>query len=142
LEQVTGSTADRYMFRSSPLRNLALQAAFFHNGCFTRLEDAVRFHLDVFTGAQNYDPVKAGVAADLAEVSPGPIEPVLARVDPLLSKPISLTDTEFSQLVSYLRDGLLDKRARPENLRDLVPEVIPSGRAPLTFEFQAELQKK
>src|SRR5215831_10086137 len=60
LEQVTGNEADRYMFRSSPLRNLALQAAFFHNGCFTRLEDAVRFHLDV-SAARNYDPMRAGV---------------------------------------------------------------------------------
>src|SRR4051812_18258245 len=47
LEQVTSNPDDRYMFRTSPLRNLALQPAFFHNGCFTRLEDAVRFHLDV-----------------------------------------------------------------------------------------------
>jgi len=36
-------------FRTSPLRNAALQSAFFHNGCFTRLEDAIRHHLDVFS---------------------------------------------------------------------------------------------
>jgi cytochrome c peroxidase len=142
LEQVTGNTEDRYMFRTSPLRNLALQAGFFHNGCFTRLEDAVRFHLDVFTGARQYDPVKAGLAEDLAEVTPAPTEPVLARVDPLLANPIVVSDTEFNQLVDFLRNGLLDKQARPENLRRLVPQVIPSGRAPLTFEFEAELQKK
>ena len=35
-EEVTGDKADRYKFRSSPLRNIALQAAFFHNGSFTR----------------------------------------------------------------------------------------------------------
>jgi cytochrome c peroxidase len=143
LEQVTGNDSDLYMFRSSPLRNLGLQVAFFHNGCFTRLEDAVRFHLDVFTGARNYDPVKAGVAPDLAHADlMGPIEPVLARVDPLLSNPIVVSDTEFNQLVDFLRAGLLDKRARPENLRYLVPHVIPSGREALTFEFEAELQAK
>ena len=32
LEQITGDAADRYKFRSSPLRNAALQPAFFHNG--------------------------------------------------------------------------------------------------------------
>src|SRR5690349_7641009 len=37
LEQVTGLARDRYKFRTSPLRNAALQPAFFHNGCFTRL---------------------------------------------------------------------------------------------------------
>jgi cytochrome c peroxidase len=36
LEQVTGDPADRYKFRTSPLRNVALQPAFFHNGAFTR----------------------------------------------------------------------------------------------------------
>ena len=45
LEQVTGNPIDRYAFRTSPLRNLALQPAFFHNGSFTKLEDAVRYHL-------------------------------------------------------------------------------------------------
>ena len=46
LEQVTLDSRDRYKFRTSPLRNLALQPAYFHNGAFTRLEDAVRYHLD------------------------------------------------------------------------------------------------
>ena len=46
-EQVTADPADRYEFRTSPLRNVALQPAFFHNGAFTRLEDAIAHHLDV-----------------------------------------------------------------------------------------------
>ena len=32
LEEITGDPADRYKFRTSPLRNVALQPAFFHNG--------------------------------------------------------------------------------------------------------------
>ena len=32
LEEFTGDPADRYKFRTSPLRNVALQPAFFHNG--------------------------------------------------------------------------------------------------------------
>src|SRR5205085_708185 len=54
LEQVTGDPGDRYKFRTSPLRNIALQPTFFHNGCFTRLDDAIRHHLDVFTSARSY----------------------------------------------------------------------------------------
>ncbi|MEP6921337.1 MAG: hypothetical protein ABI967_09440 [bacterium] len=42
LEQVTGHNIDRYMFRTAPLRNIGLQPAFFHNGAYTRLEDAIR----------------------------------------------------------------------------------------------------
>src|SRR5258705_8034984 len=37
LEQITGDANDRYKFRTSPLRNVAMQHAFFHNGAFTRL---------------------------------------------------------------------------------------------------------
>jgi len=40
LEDITADSADRYRFRTSPLRNLALQPAFFHDGAFTRLEDS------------------------------------------------------------------------------------------------------
>ena len=52
LEQVTGNSSDRYKFRTSPLRNAALQPAFFHNGAFRRLDDAIRHHLDVFWSAR------------------------------------------------------------------------------------------
>ena len=135
LEQVTGLAEDRYKFRTSPLRNAALQPAFFHNGCFTRLEDAIRHHLDVFSSTRNYDPLDAGVAADLM-VSRGPIDPVLKRLDPLLASPIGLGDQEFLSLIEFVRDGLLDKRAQPEHFRSLVPEKVPSGHAPLVFEFE------
>lgn len=134
LEQVTGNPNDRYMFRSSPLRNVGLQPAFFHNGCFTRLEDAVRHHLDVFASARGYNARRAGVAPDLA-VLLGPIEPVLARVDPLLATPISLSDDEFLWLVDFVRDGLLDRAINPERFRKLVPKTVPSGRPVLEFEF-------
>ena len=136
---MTGLAEDRYKFRTSPLRNAALQPAFFHNGCFTRLEDAIRHHLDVFSSARNYDPLNAGVAADLM-VFRGPIDPVLERLDPLLVSPIGLGDQEFRSLIEFVRDGLLDKRAQPEHFRSLVPEQVPSGHAPLVFEFEKKLQ--
>ena len=134
LEQVTGDPNDRYRFRTSPLRNVAVQPTFFHNGAFIRLEDAIRHHLDVTASVNNYDPVAAGVAPDLTG-PPGPMTPVLARLDPLLAVPIYLTDEEFRQLVDFVSNGLLDPRAQPENLRKLVPMSVPSGRPVLTFEF-------
>jgi cytochrome c peroxidase len=135
LEQVTGSPEDRYVFRTSPLRNVALQPAFFHNGSFTRLEDAVRHHLDVFTSARNYDPVRAGIAEDLRNRL-CPVEPVLAQIDPLLATPIGLSDDEFQCLVDFVREGLLDRRAEPAHFRKLVPQFLPSGRPPLRFQFE------
>ena len=133
LEQVTGDSNDRYKFRTSPIRNVALQPTFFHNGAFTRLEDAVRHHLDVFTSARNYNPAAAGVDPDLTGRM-GPIEPVLERVDPILEIPIVLTEEEFRQLVDFVRNGLLDQRAKPESLRKLIPRSVPSGFPVLSFE--------
>ena len=123
------------MFRTSPLRNIALQPAFFHNGSFTLLKDAVRHHLDVFASARNYDPVRAAIAEDLRNRS-GPIEPVLSQIDPLLATPIRLSDDEFQCLVDFVREGLLDRRAEPAHFRKLVPQFLPSGRPPLQFQFE------
>ena len=133
LEQVTGNPADRYKFRSSPLRNAALQPAFFHNGAMTRIEDAIRHHLDVFDSARNYDAKKAHVAKDL-QYRVGPIEPVLARLDPLLRTPIRLSGGEFDALVAFVRDALLDERATKAYLCPRVPVSVPSGYPTLTFE--------
>jgi cytochrome c peroxidase len=133
LELITGNPNDRYKFRTSPIRNVSLQPTFFHNGAFTRLEDAVRHHMDVFTSAHNYSPADAGVDVDLTAPM-GPIEPVLARIDPILATPVNLTEDEFRQLVDFVRNGLLDPRAKPEDLRKLIPRSVPSGFPVLTFE--------
>jgi cytochrome c peroxidase len=133
LEQVTGNPADRYKFRSSPLRNAALQPAFFHNGAMTRIQDAIRHHLDVFDSARSYNPNGAGVAKDL-RYRIGPIEPVLARVDPLLQTPIDLTGGEFEALVAFVRDALLDERATKQHLCPLIPAIVPSGYPTMAFE--------
>ena len=69
----------------------------------------------------------------------GPIESVLERLDPLLASPIGLGDQELRSLLEFVRDGLLDQRAQPEHFRSLVPERVPSGRAPLVFEFEKKL---
>ena len=45
-------------------------------------------------------------------------------------------DDEFDWLVDFVREGLLDRRARPERLRNLVPQRVPSGRPTLIFQFQ------
>jgi cytochrome c peroxidase len=133
LEQVTGDPNDRYAFRTSPLRNLALQPTFFHNGCFTNLEDAVRYHLNAIGSAQSYNPITAGVDADL-QGPPGPIAPVLARIDPSLAIPITLPADEFRQLIAFLRTGLLDPKANAHDLRKLIPARVPSGRSVHVFQ--------
>lgn len=131
LAQVTGRLADRYAFRTSPLRNVALQPAFMHNGAFVRLEDAMRYHLDARRGARTYDVSK--LPADM-QGPPGPIGPLLERLDPLLRAPVALTEAEFTSLVEFVRHGLLDPRAQPHHLRRLIPARLPSGRPGFVFQ--------
>ncbi len=133
LEQVTGNPNDRYAFRTSPLRNLALQATFFHNGCFTKLEDAVRYHLNAIGSAPSYNPVAAGIDVDL-QGPQGPIAPVLARIDPALATPVTLSPDQFDQLIAFLRTSLLDPKANAHELRKLIPARVPSGRPVHVFQ--------
>jgi hypothetical protein len=118
---------------AAPLRNAALQPAFFHNGAMTRIQDAIRHHLDDLDSARNYNPHRAAVVIDL-RYRIGPIEPVLARVDEFLQTPITLTGGEFEALAAFVRDALLDERATRRHLSPLVPATVPSGYPPMDFE--------
>jgi cytochrome c peroxidase len=134
-EELTDDPVDRYAFRTSPLRNLALQPAFFHNGAFTRLRDALQYHLNTLASASAYDPAAAGLDSDLT-LRRGPIEPVLDRLDPRIVAlgNLGLATHQFEDLLEFLRGGLLDRRALPENLCKLIPASVPSGRRVLTFQ--------
>jgi cytochrome c peroxidase len=131
---VSGLDADRYAFRTAPLRNASLAAAFMHDGAFTTLEAAIRHHLDPAASADSYSAAAQHLPPDLRGPL-GPIEPMLARLDPLLAELPPLTDAEVHALAAFVSRALLDPRARPERLRTLVPERLPSGRAPLEFQF-------
>jgi cytochrome c peroxidase len=131
LEQVTGNPADRYKFRTSPLRNVALQPTFGHNGAFTSLDAAIRHHLDVRASLQAYstDALDDDLRGPL-----GPMQPLMDRLDSRVANPIVLSDDEFEDLLSFVRDGLLDFRANPARLRHQIPQHVPSGRPVLTFQ--------
>jgi cytochrome c peroxidase len=133
-EQVTGSEADRYAFRTSPLRNIAVQAAFMHDGAFLTLRDAIEHHLDVVASLRAYDPAAKGLPADLRGMI-GPVEAMRERLDPLVTTPRRVSADQLDSLVAFVSKGLLDDRALPSQLRRLVPKSVPSGRPTLTFQF-------
>jgi cytochrome c peroxidase len=136
--EVTQNEADRYAFRTPSLRNVAVEAAFMHDGAFTSLEAAIRHHLDAARSLLGYDPRTQGLPADLSGPI-GPTGPLLAQLDRRLAKPTVLTEREFDDLVSFVKEGLLDPRATPERLRRLVPKSVPSGRPALRFEFSGHV---
>jgi cytochrome c peroxidase len=131
LEEITGNPADRYKFRTAPLRNLAVAPGFFHNGAFVHVEDAIRFHLNVIAGARTYEPAAAGVPPDLARV--GPVVRV-KLLDRGVRQPTPLSPGQFDDLVAFVRDGLHDPRVNARSLCQLVPSTVPSGRPVLQFE--------
>ncbi len=128
LEQVTGDAADRYKFRTAPLRNLSVQSAFFHNGVFSSLYDTIQHYRHVFESARSFE------GARRETFFAGPIEPVLERVPDILNPGIQINDEEFEEVLEFVRNGLLDPRARPENLRSLIPDSVPSGLPLPVFE--------
>jgi cytochrome c peroxidase len=131
-EERTGNRVDRYKFRTAPLRNLAVAAGFFHNGAYTRLDDAIRFHLNIVESARGYNPATAGLPDDLTH-KVGPIIPK-ALLDPRVRNRITLDEEEFSDLVHFVENGLLDQRVKKTNLCDLIPASLPSGLPPIVFE--------
>jgi cytochrome c peroxidase len=133
LEQVTRDPADRYKFRTTPLRNLGAQQVFFHDGAFTHIDGAIKHHLNVFESARSYDPAAQRIAKDLWRV--GPIEPMLARVDSILATPLTLTPDELKQLTLFVRDALLDERAKAENLVWQKPDSVPSKTKVFYYEY-------
>jgi cytochrome c peroxidase len=128
--QTEGDPALRYMFRTAPLRNLKVAPGFFHNGAFGSLEAAIAHHLDVDRSLRRYDPAANNLPDDLHV---GPFKGILqAGIDPLLLKPIRLTDDEFDALVEFVRDGLFD--ARVLDFCDRLPDEVPSGLPLQQFE--------
>jgi cytochrome c peroxidase len=130
VEQTTGDPSLRYMFRTAPLRNLAVAPGYFHNGAFGSIEDAIKHHLDVLHSARHYDPERNGLPPDL---SVGPIEPVLAAgIDPLLATPIPLNGGQVNDLVAFVSQALLDERVL--DFCELVPARVPSGLSVAQFQ--------
>jgi len=131
----TENPNDRYAFRTPSLRNIAVEAAYMHDGAYTSLRSAIHHHLDAVASLRSYDPAAQGLPPDLTGPI-GPVQPLLDALDPLLRRPIALSSQEFDDLVVFVSGGLLDGRALPQRLRALIPRTLPSGRGPLTFEFE------
>ena len=137
--QISGDPADKYKFRSAPLRNIGLAPAFFHNGAFARLEDAIRFHVDPM---QPYDPSSTGIDRDLTKRMGPRIDE--SYLHPLFRKGgIGLSHAQLRDVTQFVKTGLLDPRATKENLCGLIPKLVPSKLKVLTFEAcESKLGKK
>jgi len=93
----------------------------------------IRHHLDVEKSVHRYNAADAGIAPDLRHRLAAP-QAMLETLDPVLRSPIRLNDREFQHVLDFVRNALLDGRARKRHLCTLIPESVPSGMPLLGFE--------
>lgn len=122
---VTGDPADRFAFRTPPLRNVALTAPYMHDGAYDSLEEAVRHHLDPVGSLEAYAgwQLPSDLAATLHAEQAGALSEAL---DPETVPPRALDDGEVRAIVVFL--GALTSRtelALPPGAG--APTAVPSG---------------
>jgi len=117
---VTGDPADRYRFRTTPLRNVELTGPYGHDGSLTSLRGFVEHYSESDLKLQSYDPLQ------LEPALRGTLLPntsaILAARDTVLNG-VVLTPDLVDKLMDYMQ-ALTDDAAR--NLSRSVPGHVPS----------------
>jgi cytochrome c peroxidase len=118
---VTGLESDKYLFRTTPLRNVELTGPYGHDGAIGTLQAFVEHYSDSDLKLLSFDPMQLDPALRNT-LLPNSAD-VLAQRDTLL-KGVVLTPALVEQLMDYM-SALTDDRAR--DLRHLTPRRVPSG---------------
>jgi cytochrome c peroxidase len=117
----TGNPANRYAFRTPPLRNVELTAPYGHDGAIVDLRSWVDHYSQSDTKLRAYDP------SQLEPLLQGTLLPtadgILLTRDSRLNK-LVLQPQTVDEITEFLR-SLTDPAAR--DLRQLVPAQVPSG---------------
>ncbi|NOK61406.1 MAG: c-type cytochrome [Chloroflexi bacterium AL-W] len=121
---VTRDEADRFAFRTPPLRNVDLSGPYMHNGAFATLESAIRHHLDPEKSLCTYDVNEQlpSLFQLTFQNNPELLDDMLATLDPVAPTE-ELTESEIKEIVAFL-SALTDPAAT--NL-DVTPNSVPSG---------------
>ncbi len=112
--RVTGRPADRYKFRTPPLRNVTLTAPYFHNGSAPTLGDATVQHVDPFRYADQYEESGA-FSMNLAQIG---------AISPILETKLQLSEDEVDFIITFL--GTLEDSGL-ELIDSIIPDSVPSG---------------
>lgn len=119
--RTTGNAADRYAFRTPPLRNVELTGPYGHDGAFTGLREFVDHYSESHLKLRNFDlnqvePILRGSVLATTEA-------ILATRDPLLEG-VVFTPQQVDEVTEFMK-ALTDPAAR--NLSRLTPQRVPSG---------------
>jgi cytochrome c peroxidase len=118
--RVTGASADRYLFRTTPLRNVELTGPYGHDGSIMTLRGFVEHYSESDLKLQAFDPLQLEPSLR-GTVLPN-TDAILAQRDTLL-RGVVLTPDLVDKLMSYM-SALTDDAAR--NLDHLAPTHVPS----------------
>jgi cytochrome c peroxidase len=119
--RVTGHLADRYRFRTTPLRNVELTGPYGHDGAFIGLRDFVDHYSESHLKLQNYD-INQLEPALRGTVLPT-INQILRTRDSLLEG-VVFTAQQVDEVTEFMK-ALTDPAAR--HLDRLTPRLVPSG---------------
>jgi len=118
------NTDENFEFRTPSLRNIELEAPYFHNGAYANLEDAVRHHLDPAESLATYDDSQVDFE-HIGTFNQSINGELLSTLSPLLAVDgAPLNDVEVDQILAFL-SSLTD----PASLSQLqeAPNELPSG---------------
>ena len=118
--RVTGLASDRYLFRTTPLRNVELTAPYGHDGAIASLRTFVEHYSESDLKLNAFDP--SGLEGSLRGTMQSNRLDILTQRDTLL-KGVVLTDALVDQLMAYM-SALTDPAAL--RIDNLVPPVVPS----------------
>ena len=122
-ERTTRNAAERYAFRTPPLRNVELTAPYGHDGAMVDLRDFVDHYSESDIKLRSFD-VDQLEALLRPSLRPN-VEQILATRDPLLEG-VVFPPVVVDEVTEFMRT-LTDPAAR--NLRRLAPSRVPSGLA-------------
>jgi cytochrome c peroxidase len=118
---ITGLESDKYLFRTTPLRNVELTGPYGHDGAIGSLQAFVEHYSESDQKLLSFDPMQLDPALR-STLLPNSVD-ILAQRDTLLNG-VVLTPALVGQLMDYM-SALTDERAR--DLRHLTPHHVPSG---------------
>ena len=122
---VTGNAADRFAFRTPPLRNVAVTGPWMHNGADTDLRLAIVAHLDPYDALFSYDPSQLPAALQPTLIrDPATLNLLFQGLDVALRWPPLLSTGEVDELVAFL-DALTSPSLG--RLEQTIPAAVPSG---------------
>lgn len=122
---ITNDPADRFAFRTPPLRNVAETGPWLHNGAYDSLFAVIQHHLTPAASLTAYDGRQ--LSPDLQETlqnHPVTTADILDTLSSQLPPDNDLTPQQINQLIAFL-ESLTDPAVA--GMARLIPESVPSG---------------